>query len=152
MQHFRAEVSKLGRFAVGNFRNGARFAYQARISSEHAFDIGPDDDLIGIESGAKNRGGIIRAPTAQRGEHAVDGCTDKTSNDGYLAVVQQRADTRLRMLAGRLGLRICAAVERVGDDKLGGFDGAARDTHLRERSGEDRSAEPLSKTGDGVER
>src|SRR5260370_1519167 len=121
MQHLRAEVSKLGRLAVGNFRNGARFAYQARISSEHAFDIGPDDDLIGIESGAKNRGGIIRAPTAQRGEHAVDGCTDKASDDWYLAVVQQRADTRLRMLAGKVRLGVCRSLGKGRGAKVRGF-------------------------------
>ena len=77
MQNFRAEIGELGGLAIGNFGDRAGFGNQARIGAEHAVHVRPDDDFVRAERAAQNRGGIIRASAAERGENAVGGRADE---------------------------------------------------------------------------
>ena len=94
MQHFCAEMGELGSFAIGNFRNSARAGNEARIGGEHAIHVGPDDHFVGCERTAQNRGGIIGAAAAERGEHTFSCGADKSGDYRNYSLLQQRAKAR----------------------------------------------------------
>ena len=151
MKHFCAEISELGGFAIGNLRDRARFADQTRIGGEYAFDVGPNDDFVGVESGAKNGGGIIGAAAAESGEHAIRGRADKPGDDRYVASFEQRADAG--MGARRVGSACGSAPpwkESVTISSVASMADAG-DAHLRERGRKNRGAQAFAKTGNSVE-
>ncbi len=67
MENFGAEIGEFGGFVVGNFRDGARFGNEARVGGLDAVDVGPNDGFLGVQGGAENGRGIIRAAATERG-------------------------------------------------------------------------------------
>jgi len=67
MQNLGAEIGEVGGFEIGNFGNRACVGNELWIAREDAVDISPDDDFIGVDGSAENRGGIIGTSARLRG-------------------------------------------------------------------------------------
>ena len=96
MQHFRAEISELCGLAIGNFGNGA-----ASGTSRGSAVRTPSTSVQMITSSAssaraQNRGGIIRAATAECGQHSFPGRADKSGNHRDNVLVAAAGEGALR--------------------------------------------------------
>ena len=61
MDHLCAEVSQLHRLVVRERVDDGRIGHAARIGAEHAIDVGPDHNLLGVEQVAEDRRGEVAA-------------------------------------------------------------------------------------------
>ena len=84
MDHLGAEVRQLHRFLVGERVDDRRVGNQARIGAEHAIDVGPDVDLVGVEQAADDRGGEVAAVAAERRLKAGRIARDEAGDDQRL--------------------------------------------------------------------
>ena len=91
MQNFRAEVSKLGGFAVRQTIDCLRMRNYSRIGSQHAGHVSPDLYLIDVECGANQRRGVIRAAASERRRHALQRRTDKSTQHRHDSAFHKRA-------------------------------------------------------------
>ena len=80
MENFGAEIRELCGLAIGDFGNRSGFGNETRVGAEDAVDVRPDDDFVGAERAAENRGGIVRTAAAESGEDAI-GCSADESGD-----------------------------------------------------------------------
>ena len=73
MNHLGAEVRELHRLLVRERVDDRRVGNEARIGAQHAVDVGPDVDLVGVEQVADDRRGEIAAVASERRLEAVAG-------------------------------------------------------------------------------
>ena len=66
MDHLRAEVRELHRFAVRHLVDDPGLRHLARIAAHHAVDVGPDVNLVGIEQRTEDRRGVVAAVASER--------------------------------------------------------------------------------------
>ncbi len=73
---------------------------QARIGAQHAVDVGPDDDLVGVEQRAEDRGREVAAVAAERGLQALRVARDEAGDDERRAArsASCRVGVRARLL------------------------------------------------------
>ena len=91
---------------------------EARVGGHHAVDVGPDFDALGVEAGAKDRRGKIRASAADGGGDAGAIRTNEPAHHRNLAGVEQRLDLLAQAFVGFFELRNGAGIGAVGEQTL----------------------------------
>ena len=150
VQHFGAEVRKLGGFFVSDLSQDTRSAYRLGVGAEHSVHVGPDPQLIGIECRGENGAGIIRASTAKRGADSVFRGAQETCNDGRAPGLGQRQQMGAGGLAGGLHQQARAGEVIVGNHTLGAVHRVGRDAFLLEEQCHEIGREPFTDRQAGV--
>ena len=123
------------------------------IGGQHAVHVGPDDDFVGVEGRAENRGGIIRAAAAERGEHAVFGGADESGDHGNHAVLQHGPQPRFA-LRSRVRSMIGSAPPWYGSVTINSVASTAslRTPSSSQRAGDHGRGKALAEARNRVER
>ncbi len=95
-----AEVREFHRLVVRELVDDLRFRHEARIGAQHAVDVGPDDDLRGVEQRAEDRGREVAAVAAERRLQALDVGRDEAGDDQGADEIRrhQAVQVRARLL------------------------------------------------------
>ena len=104
VQDLGAEVGELGRLVEAELRDDPGRRDHPRVGGEHAVDVGPDLDLVGLEPGAEERGREVGAPAPEGGGEPGRGGAHEAADHRHEPVGQQRAHERPQALVGRLAV------------------------------------------------
>jgi hypothetical protein len=108
---------------IGKFVEQLCFRGFAGVGGEDPVHIGPDDQFVGVNDVSDEYAGEVRAVSAERGDTAVAGRTDKTSDDGNQIIGKKRQKNFAAASACFVNLRPGIAESFAGQDKLGRADG-----------------------------
>ena len=78
-----AEIGQFHRLVVGQRIDDLGVRHAPRVGRQHAVDVGPDDDLLGIEQRAEDRARVVAAVAAERGRHAAGIGGDEAGDDEH---------------------------------------------------------------------
>ncbi len=81
VQDFCAKIRQLGGFVEADALDSSGLGTESRVSSHHAFDIGPDFNAIGVERRADDGGRIVRSAATKSCWNAVGGCRNESAHD-----------------------------------------------------------------------
>src|SRR5262249_35925768 len=79
MEHLGAKIGQFGGLVEADLPDGPGSRAEPGVGGHHAFHVGPDFDLIGIESRAEDGSRIIRPSAAEGGGNSLTGGRDKTA-------------------------------------------------------------------------
>ncbi|MNU69265.1 hypothetical protein D3C71_586480 [compost metagenome] len=80
MHHLGPEVGQLAGLVVAQRVQLHGLRHQPRVGRQHAVDVGPDMQFIGIEQRGEDRTGIVAAVAAQRGDATLAVAGDEPGN------------------------------------------------------------------------
>src|SRR6266496_4033801 len=96
MQDLGAEAGQLGGLMKADLRDALGLGTEARIGGEDAADVGPDLYALGVERGADDGGGVVRAAASQRGDFAAFAGGDEAAEHGHQVLLEQRRNGLLQ--------------------------------------------------------
>ena len=81
VQDLGAEVREFAGFGVRQSRDLHGFGYEPGVGRQHAVDVAPDVQLLGVEQGGEDRARVVAAVPAQRRDAPVAGARDEAGHD-----------------------------------------------------------------------
>ena len=91
VQHLRAEIGELGRLRERQMLHELRLGHQPWIGRQHAVDIGPDLDFVGVDAGPDDRRRIVRASAPERRRHPLARRANEAAEHRHAPIGEQRA-------------------------------------------------------------
>ncbi len=146
MQHLGAVERQLGRFDVGDLRDGARVGDDARIGGQDAADVGPDLHFVGVERRAQNGGRVVGTAAPQRGADAGFRRADEAGHHRHDAAAEQRHQSGLGMARRRFLQRVRRPEVVVGHDQLSRVHPLGGDAVGAQHGGQQRRSQPFAQS------